>query len=292
MATYEENLLLQGNMGFLRERVLPRLNLLASRLVDYPFQALQDQFAVNPRFQKIPNDVIQTWEDNTFGRRHFDSINRFRGLNLDLNFLLFDATARDEYMRKNWMGHPIREMYDRAIFGALKADIFRYCIIFERGGYYFDISKGLNTSLTSLHSPEDGGLISFEGNENTDGFPISAKEVVLRPEKLVIQWGFGFAPKHDVLAILISDIVEKFPQYSDKKFAVPKKAILEFSGPKAMTRAVHKYLNRGFDKSLAQLDVDFAGHGIYSLRGSGARHHRFPSYASIKDSRLFSKPSE
>jgi mannosyltransferase OCH1-like enzyme len=275
-------------MVSLKQRVLPRVNVLASRLVDYPFKTLQNQVAVNPRLQKIPNSVTQTWEENAFGRRHFASINRFRSLNLDLNFWLFDAAARNEYMRKNWSDHPIQEIYEQAIFGPLKADIFRYCIIFERGGYYFDISKGLNSSIISLHSPEASGLISFEGNENTDGFSPARAHGVLRPEKLVIQWAFGFTPKHDALAILISDIVGNFPAYSDGIFAVPKDAILEFSGPKAMTRALHKYFIRVPDNSIAQLDLDFAGHGIYSLRGSGARHHRFPSYASIRDSKLFS----
>lgn len=278
-------------MSLLRNRILPLVNTLGSRIVDYPFEYLPNQIAFSYRFQSIPNTVIQTWEENAFGKRHLKSINQFRKLNSDMNFELYDKYARDTYMQQFWGSHPIHQIYERAVFGALKADLFRYCIVFERGGYYFDISKGLNTSISSLHSPIVTGFISFEGNE-TQTQPIpGAKSKLLRPEKRVIQWGFGFAPKHEVLSILIGDIVERFPEYDGKKFAIPKIAIIELSGPAAMTRALNKYLETNSAENLAQLDVDFAGHGLYSLPGSGARHHRYPSYAKVKDSKLFSEPS-
>lgn len=278
-------------MGFLRDRILPILNTVGSRIVDYPFEYLQNQIALSPRLQTIPNTVVQTWEENTFGKRHLKSINQFRKLNSDMNFELYDKYARDNYMQQFWGDHPIYPIYQRAVFGALQADLFRYCIVFERGGYYFDIGKGLDTAISSLHSPSATGFISFEGNEtHTQPIP-GAISKLLRPEKLVIQWGFGFAPKHEVLSILISQIVDRFPEYDGQAFANPKIAIIELTGPAAMTSALHKYLETNSAENLAQLDVDFAGHGLYSLKGSGARHHRYPSYAKVKDSKLFSEPS-
>ena len=45
-------------------------------------------------------------------------------------------------MEKNWGKQNISKIFFKFINGPLKSDIFRYCILYDQGGYYFDISKG------------------------------------------------------------------------------------------------------------------------------------------------------
>ena len=48
----------------------------------------------------------------------------------------------EDYMKNNWKNNSIYEVFKNSLVGPLKTDIFRYCILYERGGYYFDISRG------------------------------------------------------------------------------------------------------------------------------------------------------
>ena len=62
----------------------------------------------------------------------------------------------NEYMENNWKNNEIYEVFKNSLIGPLKTDIFRYCILFDKGGYYFDISRSckipLNNNFTFLPS--------------------------------------------------------------------------------------------------------------------------------------------
>ena len=264
-----------------------RINRLASLFIDYPFAPLKNQVGINSRNQRIAPMVIQTWEENNFGKRHLASMQKFRNRNSDLSFTILDALDRDSFMDSNWGRHPINEIYHRAKFGPLKADIFRYCFVHTNGGYYFDISKGMDCAITRLHDSTASELITFEGTMHDFDLSASLQERLLRPRHLFVQWAFGFAREHPILSDLIESIVKRFPHYEKNVFQNPKSAILKLTGPEAFTLAVHDYMSANPDTSVNQLDFDFEGHGIYALRGAGARHRKYPSYELVKDSSLF-----
>lgn len=249
--------------------------------LDIPFRHVGNRNAKELSSQYIPTTVYQTWETKAFGRRHVQSIDKFRNLNPDLDFLLYDKQERDSYMLQHWADRKIYQIYIRSLFGPLSADIFRYCIIYSHGGYYFDISKGLDSSITSLHSRDISGLLSFEKNL-FDGEP--GPDNVHLPKNLVIQWGFGFAPRHTILSRHIASMEDNYEAFAGRVFESPKAAILDFSGPRAFTRTVHLVARQEGMQGIAQIGVDFDSHGIYSMRGSGSRFLHFPSYANVRNS--------
>lgn len=251
---------------------------------DFPFKAINNQIGNSASAQRIPAVVHQTWETNSFGRRHRRSISDFRQVNPDLSFVLYDKNQRDDYMLQNWNHRLIHEIYSRAIYGTLKADIFRYCVVHDLGGYYFDISKGTKSSITAMHESDSVGLVSFENNK-IDSYPGGIN--ILRPSNLIIQWGFGFAAGHEILLRQIERMERLFPEFIGKTFTSPKSAILDFSGPISFTKTVHEFAkDKGLER-IAQKDLDFAGQGIYSLWGSGARFLKYPSYAQAINTGIF-----
>ena len=46
-------------------------------------------------------------------------------------------------MQKEFGRHPIYEVFQNAQFGPMKSDIWRYCILYRRGGVYCDIGKSM-----------------------------------------------------------------------------------------------------------------------------------------------------
>jgi mannosyltransferase OCH1-like enzyme len=258
-----------------------------------PLIKIEDRKLRNSYDSAIPPIVIQTWETKKIRLAHFVSVRKFRWMNRDLGFKLISAEERDSYMESSWGHRKILEIYKSAQYGAMKADIFRYCFIYEHGGYYFDISKGLKVKLTELIREDCSGVISFEANSvdyrhSRDKFKLTANQHLMHPDNLVIQWGFGFAPQHKLLGMLIDNIEKDFPLHKGVIVKEPRIAIHEFTGPVQFTKAIWQFMSHEqFEpKQLCQLGIDFYGEGIYSMLGSGWRHQAFPSYWTARNSSI------
>lgn len=247
---------------------------------ELPWQTLENVHRPSSTTQLIPKTVYQTWENKLVGKNHFKSIQDFISINQDLSFFYFDREERASYIKKFWGHHPISEIYDKSKFGQLQADIFRYCILAERGGYYFDISKGCKMPLTKLHTPTDTALISYE-----DTFLGILPELIhlnyfTHPDKYIQQWGFGFTPKHPFLIRTIENICRYYPIFKQKIFSYPKQAILSFSGPGMFTKSAREVVQEGFVNPISQRGVNFDSQGIFIMPGSHARYLMHPDYAN------------
>jgi mannosyltransferase OCH1-like enzyme len=246
---------------------------------------LRDQISLGEDLGKIPSVVYQTWETKKFGRTHYISNRLFRNRNRSFTFKLFDATERDSYIRHRWRDSPLEEMYFRARFGQIKADLFRYMIVFDLGGFYFDISKVITRPLRKLIQPEVDGIISFENNRRVD--LSSHGSLTLFPENLVLQWGFAFAPRHELLSSVLRQIGKKFSIYKNIVQENPKQAILELTGPIAFTASVDIFFSKFPHNKVRQVGIDFDGSAILSLPGSAARHKLVPAYGQVTHEKLF-----
>ena len=60
---------------------------------------------------EIPLVCYQTWEEKKFYKSHARGLNKFRKLNPELKFKIYDANERDNFMRKEWGKHKIYEIY-------------------------------------------------------------------------------------------------------------------------------------------------------------------------------------
>ena len=60
----------------------------------------------------------------------------------------------EEYLKKNY-GHVVHETFVNYKSGAHKADLWRYCILYQYGGYYFDIKTVAYESLDDIFDHDD-----------------------------------------------------------------------------------------------------------------------------------------
>jgi len=253
------------------------------RISEFPLREIQNSLSEENDNYKIPGTCYQTWVDNRFGRNHRKEIENFRSLNPNISWVLFNEIELHNYMRENWQHHPIYRIFLNSRFGPMKADIFRYCILFDRGGYYFDISKGCNIPIRAMHKENDSAVISFENNiSKNDSYPESGN-LLKHPDNLIIQWGFGFEKGHPFLAKVISRIVSESEKYENRVFPVPKEAILSFTGPRAFTYAVRSTINPTLAETLSQFGVDFNKSGSYALRGSYVRYFTKEHYTQASN---------
>ena len=233
---------------------------------------------------EIPNIVYQTWVSKSLPRRLGREVEKFRKLNKEFSFKIFSDQERDEYMKKFWSNNKIYDVYTKVIFEPCKADIFRYCIIFERGGFYFDIKSGCNLPLSKF-KPSNGAIISHEASINI--IPPNKRFINTTnyPFNLIGNWSFAFKPKHPFLKLLIKKIIEFSPLIEGRVFNNPKNAILAFTGPGMMTDVFQIY-NSKFKDSITPVGIDLNGYGCYSLKGADLRFKFSSSYTTIKNSKI------
>lgn len=249
-----------------------------------PYQELENRYATQRgRDQRIPKTLYQTFSVPFFGKSHFKELQNFRKTNPELDFIFFSEEDRDQWMQEHWGGTLIHEIFCNLQFGPAKADIFRYCILFKQGGYYFDISKACRVPLTSLHEAKSDCLISFEKNDLYYPPDSDVFNVLLEPNKYVLQWGMGFVSEHPILRKVISNIELDYHLYKNRVFQNPKIAILMFTGPGQFTKAVRQTLKEYPNSNIIQAGQDFNGQGIFSLKGAEVRYLHSPSYAEVRN---------
>jgi len=185
----------------------------------------------------------------------------------------------DEYMSTYFKGEPILDVYRRANCGPLRADIWRYCILWERGGAYFDINKLPGASLSKIIAPQDTAIISFELNASPVRCPPSVASQLQFPDKMVLNWGMMFEKGHPLLRFVIDGIVEKAPNYLGREVSDIKNAIIALSGPHHLTECLYKYIERNGADDIKQAGIDFFGTAIVNVRGAFVRYTTMPSYS-------------
>ncbi len=256
------------------------------RITEYPLQKLDNQISYENLDQIIPPVVYQTWENDLFGKTHFKEIIKFRKINSQLSFILYDKKKRDDYMNHYWKNHKIHHIYKKVKLGVMESDIFRHCILYDKGGYYFDISKGCKVPLNSLHLNSTEAFIS---NEPVDCIipPASKLFSLLKyPQNNFLTWGLGFKKNHLIPKMMIENIVNDHEYYVDKVFVKPKTGVLSLTATGQFTKVVRDYIQRYGSSNIIQSGIYFENNGIFSMKGCRVRHHLVRSYADIRNERI------
>ena len=257
--------------------VLRRLTKRKKRKAHF-FLEISDREADREVEQAIPPVVYQTWPNRQVDDEHFEGIQRFRSLNPELTFTLFTDPEMHEYMNDHWAHHPIKIVYDKAVYPQIKTDIFRYCLIFDRGGYYVDFNKAIYANIRSFHRPESEILLSYDMWETHVLAPKAVAQQLEQPHKLISQWAFGFSPRHELLTAVIDRVLELAEVFNNRVVRSARDAVWALSGPGAFTDAVWERVSQFGTEDLVITDVAFDGTGVSRIRGAHRRSVKNPYY--------------
>jgi len=174
------------------------------------FQCHQSFLYINQNYQL--KNAVTTWLIHT---------NKF-------NYYFYSDSMCDSFMKNN-TSKKIYEAYLKCPLPVMKADLWRYCIIYEKGGIYAD------ADTLCLINPKY--LINFNTNYNL----VFALEGKYGLPHLFCQWWFAAPPKSPVLEIIINNIVNKilstnFNNITDSNF------IHKITGPTIFTESIEQYL--------------------------------------------------
>ena len=235
----------------------------------------------------IPNQLFQTWKTSIFDNEHAALLKEFRNHNSETSFRFYDDFLMHGYMEDHWGNHPIFKVFSNTKIGAAKADIWRYCILFDQGGTYLDIDSLILFKLTDVPS-DYSELLSYESNslsqelrvkeypQYTDMLKSDVVAQKLRhPNNIFLNWAMMFSRGHPVLKNAIDFISSNAEMFSGRIQKNMLNAVLHFSGPLALTFAVRQYVAGG--GTINQLGVDFDGGALFKAYIGGvyaeAKHY-------------------
>lgn len=215
--------------------------------------------------QKIPKDIYITWKDYYLDSNIYDSYTSIIEYNPEYSVHMYSDNNARAFLAKHYKNDVI-SAYDALIPGSFKADLWRYCVLYEKGGVYVDHKVKFRGSLRDVIGRDDEMV-----------FPLDA-------DKKHVQIGFmGFIPKHPLLKYVIDKTVANI-----KKEMVGQRD-LEITGPIHFARCCMEFYAMDSLKKEVSLCKehrwlwlnDDASH-IYTGEGALVANYHYKEYLSTR----------
>ena len=120
--------------------------------------------------KEISRHIFQTYRAKT-GLPHEieQNIEHIKRLNPEYEYHLFDDEDIKAFILEHY-GEVIWGYYQRIapIYGAARADFFRYLLVYQLGGVYLDIKSSMERPLDEILLPSDRNII-YHWNNDVEG---------------------------------------------------------------------------------------------------------------------------
>ncbi len=191
----------------------------------------------------IPKILVQTIQDKSKIEAVLsDNISHLKTLNPDWDYRLYENEEFPGLIRSIY-GQDMLAYFDRIdpIYGAARADLFRYLLMYEHGGVYLDIKSTVTRHLSELISDDHTFLLSKWRNKKGESY----EDFGLHPNIDGVtdeyqQWHIITRPKHPFLKAVIEKVKENIDRYDPVSDDIGKRGVLKLTGPIAYTSAIEK----------------------------------------------------
>jgi len=187
----------------------------------------------------IPKIIHQTFYTRDLPEKLVANVDQLRRLNPEWEYRFYDDNDIAAFIQTHYPAEVWRyfERIDPS-YGAARADLFRYLLMYRMGGVYLDI-KSVMTRPIALR--DDDRLLLSNWPKVSEGFDwgghyelrhIAAGEYQ--------QWHIVCAPGHPCMKAVIETVLANIDTYDPSLHGVGKKGVLRVTGPIAYTTAIHR----------------------------------------------------
>ena len=223
-----------------------------------------------PTGDRIPKQLFQTCPRGRLSPALTDNVSELRSLNPGWSHQLFDDADIHAFILNHY-GRRITALYDRigADYGAARADLFRYLLLYKEGGVYLDVKSRFTRSIDEVIRGDEGYVLSQWRNgagEPHEGWGLHS-ELDHLPGGEFQQWHVIAAPGHPFLRAVIERVLRGIQDYRARRVDVGWTGVLRLTGPIAYTLAIAPLL----DGYLHHVVPDETALGLeYSILGGSA----------------------
>jgi hypothetical protein len=151
------------------------------------------------QYDFLPKNIFQTHASTTLSEGAYQAIQSWRILNPDWTHYYFTDEDQRTFISEHF-ADDVLWAYDQLIPGAYKADLWRYCVLYVKGGIYVDHKFILNKPLNEI-IPADCHFATFKDRHQSHKTKWSFKHYLWQ--------GFIISePKHPFLKKAIDLVVE------------------------------------------------------------------------------------
>lgn len=163
-------------------------------------EAISEEELLSP--QNIPRIIMQTYyTTNATNIYHWNAFQTFVELNSEYEVLLMLDKHCRIFIKKHFPSRVLRA-YDALVPKAFKADLFRYCYLYFKGGCYFDNKMINRTPLRNTINPKDDFLVC------SDTLPYGIEAKNLKDTKKLYNAVICSAPKDERMLRVIKYVVD------------------------------------------------------------------------------------
>jgi len=184
-------------------------------LIDVEYDS--DDREISPSTQRIPRVIYQTFESHNVPEGMYNAVNSWVHLNTDYEHYFFDEIQRIEFI-KTYFDDIVLDSYMRLLPGAFKADLWRCCVLYVKGGVYVDADMICLQSLSNVIDDDDSFIVVRDD-------PMS--------KKFLANGFIASVPNHPFLKKQIDNIVDNVQHLKDIYY-------LDVSGPALFGKSVNQ----------------------------------------------------
>lgn len=199
-----------------------------------------------PVGETIPRIIHQTFYDRNLPERLQANVDQLRALNPGWEYRFYDDTDIEAFIKGNYPPFvwDYYERIDRA-YGAARADIFRYLLMYKVGGVYLDIKSSASRPLDSVLRPDDRFILSKWHNEKGEyehfGVVYDLRHVHGGEFQ---QWHIICSPGHPFLKQVLETVFDNIDAYDPYLHQTGKRGVLRVTGPVPYTLAIYRMLDQ------------------------------------------------
>lgn len=239
----------------------------------------------------IPKIIHQTYSTSHLPQKLERNIANIRKLNPDWQYRFYSDEDILDYLEENcsWALEYYLRISKR--YGAARADLFRYLLLYREGGVYLDIKSSASKPFSQVLRADDRFILSHWRNRPDDKYPGWGihKEIVSEAGEFQ-QWFIVSVPEHPFLRKVIEEVCRNITHYDPREFGVGRKGTLRLTGPIAYTRAISEVLASGEYRITDAEEELGLSYSIYHTGTESSHTHLFKNHYSKQTGMLVCFP--
>lgn len=187
---------------------------------------------------KIPKIIHQTYKNENFTKNMRDAVESWKKLNSDYEHRFYNDAAIREYISEfdvsefNFTKEELVRCFDKLAVGAGRADLFRYCVLYNEGGVYTDIDTVCIISLNSFIEHDTDVVLLINSWFKDKMFHFFA------------QWFMCYCPKHLIIKNTLNLSIQSILTDTPVNILGTSSNLLErYTGPAVYNINVLEFLN-------------------------------------------------
>ncbi|MBI1181143.1 MAG: glycosyltransferase [Alphaproteobacteria bacterium] len=195
---------------------------------------------------EIPRLIHQTFANRALPAPLEENVDRLRAANPGWRHTLYDDAGIEAFIADAY-GDEMLGRYRRInpVYGAARADLFRYLLLYRRGGVYLDIKSNTRVPLDSLLRPDDRYLLARWSRSEGERWSDWGRHPELRAFGGELQqWHIVCVPGHPFLRRVIARVLANIERYRPLVDGIGFNGVLRVTGPIAYTLAVAPIVSR------------------------------------------------